>query len=105
MQGTECGRSIESAGKDAMYDRSLTLKRLLHSPELFRESGLRRHACYLLAGSFTGFLIRHYGWESYRRFYCLANEHAFRATFRKCFDMSLQTAEYRWRHEAVAQDS
>src|SRR5262245_14331170 len=104
MQVYDGARSLEFAGRDAMRDKSLTLDRLLTSPGLFREHGFRRYSCYLLAGSFTGFLIRNYGWERYRHFYCEVATSDFRAAFRECFGRSLETAEIRWRQEAVAHD-
>jgi hypothetical protein len=60
-----------------MYDESLTLNRLLTEELLFREGGMRRNECYMLAGTFTGFLIRHYGWDLYRSFYSGASAHSF----------------------------
>lgn len=102
MQGTERGRSIESAATTAIRDKSLTLNRLLTSPGLFRERGFRRHSCYLLAGSFTGFLIRHCGWERYRRFYCQVGATDFRTAFKQCLGLSFEIAECRWRREACA---
>jgi hypothetical protein len=105
MQGTTGGHSIESAATAAIHDTSLTLDRLLTSPGLFRERGSRRYTCYLLAGSFTGFLIRHVGWERYRRFYCEVGAGDFRAAFKKCLGLSLEIAETRWRRQAAVRDT
>jgi hypothetical protein len=69
---------------------------------LFLERGPRCYSCYLLAGSFTGFLIRHCGWERYRRFYREAKASDFRETFKKCMGLSLEVAESRWRRQALA---
>jgi hypothetical protein len=58
-------------------------------------------ATYLLAGSFTGFLIGQFGWERYLRFYKLANMRLvnagrFGSTFEKCFGVPLKKAESQW---------
>lgn len=57
--------------------------------------------CYLVAGSFTGFLIRTYGWDQYRQFYRLRKQQ-FLTNFKKCFEVSLEEAGLRWRHEMMA---
>jgi hypothetical protein len=53
------------------------------------------HATYVLAGRFTGFLIRRFGWDRYRRFYSKANRSTFRSAFLRHFGMSFEAA---WRH-------
>jgi hypothetical protein len=54
----------------------------------------RIHLSYALAGRFTGFLIRHFGWDHYRRFYRKADRWTFRSSFKKQFGMSFEAA---WR--------
>lgn len=100
MQRNYWGRPIDSAVLPAMRDSTLTLARLLKCPGLFHRGDLR-HACYLLAGSFTGFLIRQYGWERYRRFYRRARAIGLPSTFRKCFGISMEAAESHWRNETL----
>ncbi len=56
------------------------------------------HASYALAGEFTGFLIRHFGWDHYRRFYGKAYRWRFRSSFRGHFGMSFEEA-WRWCHD------
>jgi hypothetical protein len=53
-------------------------------------------------GSFTGFLIRRFGWDAYRRFYraALPNER-FDYTFRSHFGLDLEEAEVQWRGELL----
>ncbi len=63
------------------------------------------HSSYVLAGGFTGFLIRRFGWDHYRLFYSKAQRLTFRSVFQKHFGMSFETA---WRHchdESVAMAS
>jgi hypothetical protein len=101
MQDTDNGMPIEKAAQPLFRDRTLTLTRLLTTATLFSERGPRRHSCYLLAGSFTGFLIGHYGWERYLQFYCRAKGIGFHATFNKCFGVSLESAESDWRGDTA----
>lgn len=56
---------------------------------------------YLLAGSFTGYLIRRFGWECYRDFFRHANIKNFDASFTKTFEVSLLTAERQWRDDLL----
>jgi Tetratricopeptide repeat len=56
---------------------------------------------YITAGSFTGFLIRTFGWETYRKFFCRANEGNYEAVFEKDFGMGMLAAERRWRFELL----
>ena len=60
------------------------------------------HASYALAGGFTGFLIRRFGWDHYRRYYSKVDRWTSRSFFRRHFGMSFEAA---WRHchdESVA---
>jgi hypothetical protein len=61
----------------------------------------RVHVCYALAGTFTGFLVRRFGWDLYRRFYRRANSRTFRSVFQSDFGMSLEEAWRRCRDESV----
>jgi signal transduction histidine kinase len=58
---------------------------------------------YTLAGSFTGFLIRRFGWDSYGGFFQESNARNFRGIFQKAFGLSLLTAERQWREELFSQ--
>jgi tetratricopeptide (TPR) repeat protein len=58
---------------------------------------------YTLAGSFTGFLIRRFGWDSYRTFFERSNARNFTVIFQKIFGLSLVTAERQWRDELLSQ--
>jgi hypothetical protein len=102
LQVTEGGRSIDSAARSLMGNRALRLHFLLKPAFFFSEP--HRYACYLLAGSFTGFLIRRYGWQPYRRLFRLCNGRRFRAKFRKCLGVSLEKAEWQWRNEVMVMD-
>jgi hypothetical protein len=52
-----------------------------------------------LARSFTGFLVRRYGWERYRKFYRRSHALNFKGYFQKVFGVSFEKAEWQWRSE------
>lgn len=58
---------------------------------------------YTLAGSFTGFLIRQFGWDSYGSFFQQSNDRNFRTIFQQAFGLTLVTAERQWRQELLCQ--
>ncbi len=91
---------VESDAKSAMWHGSLTLHRLLYEESLFR-TGEFCHEAYVLAGSFTDFLIRHYGWNRYRIFYSGATVVGFRREFADTFGIELDSAEQTWRDEGI----
>ena len=57
----------------------------------------QQDSCYALAGSFTGFLIRSFGWTAYKNFYRKVKKSRLPATFRKAFGITIDEADYRWR--------
>lgn len=99
LEDTEEGKRIDAAA--CHYLRNANLKLALLWKRNFFFSEPHRHACYMLAGSFTGFLLGRFGWRPYRRFYWLCNGLRFRAQFKKCFGVSLEEAEAEWRHAAL----
>ena len=66
-------------------------------------SAVNMHRCYALAGGFTGFLIRRFGWDAYREYYRRADQWTFRARFQKQFGISLEEGfgKY-WRDRSLA---
>ena len=102
LQGTETDRPIDVRARPLLANRDLTLARLLDRKFFFSKPNA--HACYTLAGSFTGFLIRRYGWERYRRFYRRCVGPCFRAQFVRCFGVSLDKAEWQWRTELLVME-
>jgi tetratricopeptide (TPR) repeat protein len=56
---------------------------------------------YIAAGSFTGFLIRTFGWETYVKFFRKANENDYEAVFERDFGLGILAAERRWRLELL----
>jgi|SRR5579863_356366 len=101
LQDCDGRESVESDARSAMWDGSLTLNRLLNEESLFRTREFC-HEAYMLAGSFTDFLIRHYGWNRYRIFYSGASAVGFRREFEDSFSIDLDAAEETWRDEGIA---
>ncbi len=56
---------------------------------------------YMAAGSFTGFLIRTFGWEAYEKFFRRANESNYERVFLKDFGLGIFAAERRWRFQLL----
>jgi hypothetical protein len=63
------------------------------------------HSSYVLAGGFTGFLIRRFGWDHYRHFYSKVHRPTFRSLFQRQFGMSFEEAWGRCHDESVAMAS
>ena len=99
LQETDRGKSIDAAALPWVCDAKLKLPSLLKREVFF--SSRHRDACYILAGSFTGFLLRQYGWQSYRKLFQLCDGKGFEAKFEKCFAVSLKEAERQWRCELL----
>jgi hypothetical protein len=101
MQETKSGRPIDWCARQLFGKHAHNLSQLLNQRFFFSQPQI--HACYLLAGSFTGFLIQRFGWNTYKRFYRRQLHHlAFRMRFRKCFGVGLEEAELQWRKELLA---
>jgi hypothetical protein len=81
--------------------RHIRLRPLL-DPKTFHR-GPDRHASYVLAGSFTGYLLQRYGWPTYFAFYRQAvNGSLVRAKFRWYFGRRFEDVEKDWRREVLA---
>jgi hypothetical protein len=59
----------------------------------------RGYACYVLSGSFTGYLLRHFGWSRYQRWYRVATSNSIVRDFERTFGLTLDQAEKKWRVE------
>jgi len=100
LQGTDRGEPIDAAAWPWINEPGLDLRALLNPPFFFAEA--HRHACYPLAGSFTGFLIRRYGRAAYRRLYQKLSTRGFARDFEDTLGVSLAEAERAWRLEVRA---
>jgi hypothetical protein len=103
LQGSWCDRPLDGAAAALLRSGGMPLSSLLGRQPFI--AGPRRDACYVLAGSFTGFLIRRFGWHRYRALYRRAGPVGFAATFRKVLGMSLAEAEGQWRDEVLAAET
>jgi hypothetical protein len=82
--------------RSRQYLESCNICELLQSPDEWKDPQVRQ-LYYLFAGSFTGFLIRHFGWSKFRAFYEVAKPRGFGKTFDRSFGMTLEEAVARWR--------
>jgi hypothetical protein len=98
-QKTVNGVPIDKYALSLLRARQLRLSALLRRSFFYAPEHC--HSCYVLAGSFTGFLIRRFGWKNYRRFYRRSNAVSFKKHFRKHFGSSLEKAEWSWRNELL----
>lgn len=99
LQETAWGQPIDTAARLLLGNQSLKLPLLLKPKFFFAEP--HRHICYVLAGSFTGFLIRRYGWQQYRKLFRLCDGSRFLTKFEKCFGATFEKAEWQWRNEIL----
>jgi hypothetical protein len=94
QQGGE-PKPLYAQALSVLHSRGWRLSALLSRRFFFaRTNG---HHCYVLAGSFTGFLIQQFGWDNYRHFFRAAGPFRFRSRFRQHFGMTLEQAERLWR--------
>src|SRR5262249_19077684 len=91
-------------GRETSLDQWAVLVSLfaeLPLPALVNDSYFRdpEHVdpCYLIAGSFTGYLIRRYGWSAYLQFYRPAGPSNCPLAFEQAFRVTLTAAEADWR--------
>jgi hypothetical protein len=99
LQGSHWGISIDALARAILRDGEEYLLRRLVNRKFFFDS-TKRSLCYLLAASFSGFLLRRFGWDQYRRFYRkIWNHRIFEAKFAKHFGLIFEEAEEQWRQE------
>ncbi len=102
LEGSRASQPTDIATWLSLADQDLRVPQLLNRKFFFSKAHV--YACYALAGRFTGFLIRRYGWERYRRFYRRCYGPRFRAQFTRCFGVSLEKAEWQWRNELLVME-
>jgi hypothetical protein len=100
LQGTVQGYTIDGLAVNFIRQEEGHLRPLL-DPEVFFDPANSRQ-CYILAGSFTGFLIDRFGWDSYRRLYCeLRPDSLFDHEFVEQLGLTLEEAETQWQDRLV----
>lgn len=102
LQGTEQGLPIGEEAERLLCRSDSELASLLDHRYFF--SAVNMHRCYALAGGFTGFLIRRFGWDAYREYYRRADQWTFRARFQKQFGISLEGAWQKWRDRSLTME-
>jgi hypothetical protein len=95
LQRSEQDQPINAVARHLLADPNFKLALLLQPGFFFAEP--QRRACYLLAGSFTGFLIRRFGLQRYGALFRQCTAYRFGRKFEKCFGMTLEQAERSWR--------
>jgi hypothetical protein len=99
LQKTWGTYEIDTCANRALNEVDLSLPQLLKQ-KLFYEIR-HRHCRYAVAGSFTGFLIRRYGWDQYRKLYRSCNGGKFRPKIEKRYGKTLEQLEKEWRFDLV----
>jgi hypothetical protein len=97
LQGSRYGQALDKSAIYCLGAGRRRLTSLLEEGKFFCDA--RRHANYTVAGSFTGFLIRRFGWQKYRLLYRAATAKNFESTFQSVFSLTLEEAEAQWRSE------
>lgn len=100
LQGSERGEPVDAAAWPWVGESGLGLRAMLSPKFFFADS--HRHACYMLAGSFTGFLVRRFGRAAHRRLYQQISAGGFERAFESALGVTLAAAEQEWRQEVRA---
>jgi hypothetical protein len=100
LQGTYGGYAIDDLAAAWLRQETVRLRPLLDPTGFFAASW-----GYTVAASFSGFLIRRSGWDTYRRFYRQElGAGRFDARFTEYFGLSLEEAEEQWRCKLLWKD-
>src|SRR5262249_44087243 len=83
LQQTSGGWPVDVGARAWVEDGRLRLAVMLN-PRRFHKEPSRR-GCYLMSGSFVGYLIRRDGWAKVRKLYRWSDGVFFSAKFRHCF--------------------
>ena len=96
-QKTRDGVPIDLLALRLLCRQELSLHAMLE--RTFFQDPSRERDCYLLAGSFTGWLLRRLDWSSYLRFYRTASWRGVRGSLKRHLGLTLEQAEEQWREE------
>jgi hypothetical protein len=97
LQGTWGGVPVDRLAPQLLQDWPQSLKALLDRAYFFGPAN--RGACYTLAASFTGFLIRHHGWDRYRSIYKASQALGPAGALRKYLGRTVEELDHLWRAE------
>ena len=97
LQETYFGQALDGAALVAFRRRGIRPSAMLARSFFFDERWTQE--CYILAGSFTGFLMRRLGSKGFWRFCHRTAIWGYRKSIKRSLGMSLEEAEARWRAE------
>jgi hypothetical protein len=100
LQGTYHGKEIDEAVVPHLLTAEFNVTALLARRFFYSD---HRSSCYPIAASFTGFLIRTYGWERYKDLYRRAVAINFKSQFERIFGTTFRAAESEWRKQISQQ--
>lgn len=93
-QRTEKGRVIDFVSLVSLLtDSALSLDSWVNG----RTDVDKAYGTFMVAGSFTGYLLRRFGRDCYRHWYGMAHAKNFESSFEHCFGVALATVEQDWR--------
>jgi hypothetical protein len=100
LQDTHFGDPIDELARDLLCEAESKLRLLFDKTFFFHPEHYWRS--YILAGSFSGFLIRRFGWETYKcLYYQLRADGRDDLRFTECFGLPLEDAEGQWRQDIL----
>jgi hypothetical protein len=99
LQGGWDGLPLEFHALAMVLGRPLVPLSFLADETRFREG---HRPAYVLAGSFTRYLRRRFGWETYARFFRKAGPRGYVSVIRSVFGADLWVLEREWREDLLA---
>ena len=87
LQETYGGEAIDDVASRCTLPGRQELAQLAKPAAFYLES--HQNLNYLSAGSFTNYLIRHFGWATYETFYRKSHWLGLGSRFKKCFGVEL----------------
>ena len=103
LQGTMPDQTVTAEDIDSVLALDMDPLPMLDAKYFFGPDQI--YVSYTLAGGFTGFLIRRFGWDRYGRFYSKADRWKFRTLFQRHFGMTFEAAWRQCHDESVAMAS
>jgi hypothetical protein len=99
-QGTWWGQPVDEQAFVLIKEERQSLPDLLKTSHFYDDR--HKDSSYILAGSFTGFLIRNYGWENYGKMFRSARQTGVRRALLNHFGRNPEDLERDWRAELRA---
>jgi hypothetical protein len=100
LQRTWGGIPIDDVARCLLRSTACPIRPYLHPKAFHQES--YPWTMYMLAGSFTGFLVWRFGWDRYERFYRAIGKRRFEACFSRHFGVPFDAIEKAWRQKLLA---